>query len=363
MMPTTLDRYLSRRLLATYVKVLLALVCLVIVIDLLATRRRDIDRYDVPWAMVAEYYATFVPTILFTYQAAAVAMLVTGLVILGRAAQDNEVTAALAGGVSLWRLVRWPLLIAGALSVAAFFVADHAGTAAFQRFHRIDQEYFRRFSQDRRAGASWTNLSGDWTAHVEKFNRAALTGEGVIIHDVNEDRVRDIRARRIFWEPDRREWMLERGRWFDFDRATNEERVARISQRPAPFDEPPERLFALEEPPEAKPAAVLRRDLHEARGLGMPVEAQWVDYYSKFAQPGLILIMALLAIPFAMRVRRGGVAISFGIAVAVGLAYVFIFFVSTGLGHLQQLPPLVAAWAPNLLFLVAGLYLLRKTPT
>ena len=363
MKPAILDRYLSRRMLTAYVQVAVALVLLVIVIDLLATRRRVIDKYDVPWGMVLQYYLAFAPTIFFKYQAAALSMLVAGLVVFGRAAQDNEVTAVLASGVSLRRFIRFPALLAALLAVGVFLLGDTVGAAAFARYHRIDQEYFRRFSEDARAGVSWTNLSGNWTAHVRKFNRAALTGEGVIIHQMDADRVQDIQARRILWDPEQERWLLEDGRWFVFDTALNEERTTRITQMAAPFTEPPRRLFALDEPPDAKPAAQLRRDLAEAGGLGMPVQAQWVDYHLKFSQPALVFVMLLLAVPFALRVRRGGLAIGFGVAITIGLAYVLVFFVSSGLGHLQKLPPLAAAWGPNVLFLGLGLYLLRRSPT
>lgn len=360
---TLLDRYLTKRLFFTLVKVAVALLLIVIVVDLLATRQRQIDKYDVPWSMIVEYYVTFAPTVLFKYQAAAIGMLLSGLVVFGRAAQDNEVTAALAGGVSLRRLVRMPLLLALALSAGTFFLCNTLGVEAFRRFERLDNEYFRRFAPGERQGVSWTNLSGTWTAHIRKFNRRALTGEGVIIHSVTPERVQDVQAKRIFWDEQRQQWLLEDGRWFDFERAAQLERTTRITQAAAPFTEPPERLFALDESPEGKSAGALRRDLRLAEGLGMPVQAQWVDYHAKFAQPVLLFIMGLLAVPFAMRVRRGGIAVSFGLSIAVGLAYIFLFFVATGLGHIQQLPPVIAAWLPNVLFLGAGLYLFRKTPT
>lgn len=363
MIPTILDRYLTRRLLATFIKVAVALVLIVIVIDLLATRRRQIDKYDVPWRMIAEYYAAFIPIVLFKYQAAAISMLLSGLIVFGRCAQDNELTAALASGISLRRIVRMPLFLAAALAVGAFFVSDTAGVAAFRRFDQLDKEYFRRFAPGERQGVSWTNLSGDWTAHIHKFNRRALTGEGIIIHAVSPERIEDIQARRIYWEPESRRWMLENGRWFRFDRIAQTEETTRITQGPAPFSEPPERLFALDEPPDAKSTALLRHDLNQAVGLGMPVQAQWVDYHAKFAQPALLLIMMGIAVPFALRVRRGGVAISFGIAIALGMAYIFLFFITAGLGHMQQLPAPVAAWAPNVLFLAGAFHLFRKTPT
>ena len=360
---TLLDRYFSKRLLGTVVRAAVALALIVIVIDLLTARRRQIEKYDVPLEQILEYYAAFVPIVLFKYQAAAVSLLVSGLLVFGRAAQDNEITAALAGGIGLRRLACAPLLLALALSVGAFFVSDSLGVAAYQRFDRLDKEYFRRFAPGERQGISWTNLSGGWTAHIGKFNRRALTGEDIIVHAVTPQWVQDIQAGRIFWDPERAQWMLENGRWFVFDRKGQVEKTTRITQLAAPFTEPPERLFALDLPPDAKTAAELRRDLHLAQGLGMPVQAQWVDYHAKFAQPALLFIMALLAIPFAVRVRRGGVAISFGISVAIGLGYVFVFLVAMGLGHIQKLPPLAAAWLPNVLFFALGLILLRRTPT
>jgi lipopolysaccharide export system permease protein len=360
---TILDRQFTARMITTYIRVCIALVGVVVLVDLLATRQREIERYDVPWTVVAQYYLAFGPSVLFKFQAAAVAMLITGLIVIGNAAQHNEVTAAIASGISLYRLLRAPIIVALLLAVGVFFLSDTLGAKAFAGYHRLDREFFSRFDQDRRDGVSWTNLSGDWTAHVGQFNREALTGQEVIIHDIQDGRVQDIRADRIFWEPARSEWLLEDGRWFTFDPVTNEERTERITQGPAPFHETPDQLFSLETPPGAKSAGQLRRDLIAAEGLGMPTAAQWVDYHTKFAQPALIFVMLLLAIPFALLVRRGGIAISFGVAIGIGIAYVFCFFIFTGLGQIQQLPPLIAAWAANLLFLAGALYLLWKTPT
>ena len=363
MMGTILDRYFTRRLIATYLKVAITLVGVVILVDLLATRQREIEKYEVPWSVVVRYYLAFGPSVLFKFQAAAVSMLVAGLIVVGNAAQNNEVVASLAGGISLYRLLRAPILVAALLAVGVFVLGNTLGTRAFAEYNRLEREYFSRFEQERRAGVSWTNLSGDWTAHAGQFNRVALTGQDVIIHDIQEGRVQDIRAGRIFWDPDRNQWLLEDGRWFSFDPATNEERTARITQCPAPFTETPAQLFALETPPDAKSTGQLRHDLLAAEGLGMPVASQWVDYHIKFAQPALIFVMLLLAIPFALLVRRGGIAISFGVAIGIGIAYIFCFFIFTGLGHIQQLPPIVAAWAANILFFAGALYLLWKTPT
>jgi lipopolysaccharide export system permease protein len=361
---TLFDRYLSRRMIATLLRTLLALVLIVMLIDFLTARQREISRHDVPWGMVFLYYAAFVPTVIIKYQAAAVSVLITGLIVLGRAAQDREITALLASGVSLRRIARWPILLALFMSGGVYLFQETVGVAAYREFDRIDREYFSRWAGGERPGVSWPNLSGHWTAHILKFNRRALTGEDVYMHSIQADKVQEIRADRIFWEPAEERWVLEDGRWSVFNpQATWEVETRRITQLDAPILETPEDLFALETPPDAKTAAELWGDLQRADTLGMPVTAYWVDYYVKFSQPALCFVMIWLAIPFALRLRRGGLAISFGVSIAIGLAYLFVFFITMGLGRIDQLNPFIAAWTANVLFLCIGLILFWRTPT
>ncbi len=73
--------------------------------------------------------------------------------------------------------------------------------------------------------------------------------------------------------------------------------------------------------------------------------------------------MVWLAIPFAIRLRRGGIAIGFGVSIGIALAYMLLFFAGIGLGHLGKLPPVAAAWLANAVFLAFGMWLFHRTPT
>jgi len=361
---TLLDRYLAKRFLTTLFKVLLALILLVIVIDLVATRQANITKYQIPIPIVAIYYLTWIPAILFEYQAAAVSVLIAGLMVLGNAAQNNEITALLAGGVSLGRIARAPVVVALGLAVAVFFIQESIGVHAAELNASIKAEYFSKISSDSRFGVSWTNLGDGWTCHVLKFNERANSGQDVFLHAIHQDRVEEVRARRIFWDGAQRRWMLEDGRWAKFDRNRQWETAAqRITQCEAPFQESPEDLFALSKPAQAKTTAELAADIARARRLGMPVQSQLVNYHLKFSQPALCFVIVWLAFPFAMRLRRGGITLGFGVSIGVAMAYLIVFAVSVGLGYMGKLPPYVAAWAASVLFLTAGIILFRRTPT
>jgi lipopolysaccharide export system permease protein len=359
---TILDRYLARQLLASFFRIVFALIMLFILIDVLTHRADNIREYQIPVSTVALYYLTYVPTILFKYNAAGLGVLVAGILVLGRLAQQNELTAALAGGISVRRLVRVPVIIAALLALTAFAVQETAGVQATAKAAQIERQYFSKAAVSERAGVSWTNLEGGYTTHITKFNRRALTGEDVLIHRIAPNEELEIRAGRIFWDEARNQWMIEDGVWSSFNPSQQMERQARrITQVAAPFSEPPEELFALEQPADSK--STLAEDLRHAAAMGVPTHWQWVEYHLKFAQPALCFVMIWLAIPFALRMRRGGLAIGFGLSIGIGIAYILLFYVSLGMGYLQIFTPVAAAWSANIVFLVAGLFLSWRTPT
>lgn len=365
---TLLDRYLAVRLVATLFKTLAAFVFLYVLIDLLTARQNDIEKYDIPWSMVFQYYAAHVPTFMFKFQALALALLVSTLLVLGRCAQDNEITALLAGGVGLGRIVRAPVAIALALAIGVFAFENTLGARFAERAGQINREYFNRFSANAGEGPSWTNLGEqDWTCHILYFNPVALTGRHVFIHAFTDSGMDEIRANRIYWEPDQEAWILEDGRWVS-ERRTGmggeagevTRSVARITRQPAPFSETPDMLFALSEPPETKSVPELYRDLKNAEAMGVPAARGWVAFHMKFSRPALCFVIVWLAIPFALKLRRGGLFISFGASIALGLGYVMLFVVSAGMGSIGLLAPLPAAWIATVVFFAAGLALFHR---
>ncbi len=359
---TILDRHLFRELTAMVIKALATFVGLFVLVDLLANLRTTILAHQVPWSIVAEYYLYFSPRIAF--QALPIAVLIATLLVLGRASERNEITAALAGGVSLYRLCVMPVAVAVGFTCLHFTLEQTIGARAIDRADQMERVYFGRLPANPREGQSWANLSGNWTCHVIKYNRLAHTGEDVTLHAIREDHVEQIMADRIFWDEAREQWILEDGRWVVFDADVNAIlRDQRITQRPAPIEETPEELFVMTRPADTKNVFELRSAIERAGRRGMPMTPMWVDYHAKFAQPLLSFVMVWLAIPFALRLRRGGVAIGFGASVAIAIVYIIVHTISMGFGYVGEWHPVVAAWLPNAFFLAIGLTLFWRTPT
>ena len=81
----------------------------------------------------------------------------------------------------------------------------------------------------------------------------------------------------------------------------------------------------------------------------------------KVAFPLVNLMAVLLATPLATRLRRGGVAIGFGLSLVLFFLYIALVRFGQVLGHAGHLPPWTAAWLGNIVFGFAGLVLLIRT--
>ena len=363
---TLLDRYIAARFISSLLRTLVALVMLYILIDFIAGRQDDIAGKDVPAGVVLQYYWNLLPQLI--YRMMPLSVLLAGLLVFGDAAQHNEITAALAAGISMRRITRGPIVIALVVAGAVFMLDQVIGADAMRTARALEANYFKRNPDVTRPGVSWANLDNSWTCHILKYNRVANTGEDVFLHSIREDAAEQIHAHRIYWDPNRRDgegaWILEDGIWVVFEPDVDRKRSARrITQVEAPIAETPEQLFALDERPDTKPADQLAEDIARAAARGLPAGPYWVSWHAKYAIPALNFVMIWLAIPFAMRVRRGGLAIGFGMSLSIAMTYLVLFATCMALGHGGHLSPAAAAWTPNAVFFALGLFLYARTPT
>lgn len=362
----TLDRYLASQITRAFVLVSIAFLVLFTVIDYLTHRRSAIVDNEVPWSIVAEYYAALVPHMLVDQYFAGLAALLAALLVLGTFAQRNELTAALAGGISLLRAVRAPLLFGVVVSLAAFALANFVGPGAARTVLQIEGQYLGRpgaSDEMRRGSMSWSNLDGGWTCHVAKFNRVALTGEDVILLVRREKSEEQITIRRIFWDRREKAWFMEDGLWAVFlTKEDVQSEVRRITHERAPITETPEELFAPMEAPEVRSLTGLRSVIQSAEERGVPADRLEVEWHARFARSAMPAVMLCIAVPLSARIRKQGRSAGVGLAIGLGLAYFLVSGATLSLGLNGRVDPPIAVWSANVLFLVAGLILYLRTP-
>jgi lipopolysaccharide export LptBFGC system permease protein LptF len=106
------------------------------------------------------------------------------------------------------------------------------------------------------------------------------------------------------------------------------------------------------------PFGELRAQILALEARGLDVAKPRVQLHRKLAFPQVSLVMTLIGIPFAFSVARRGALYGVGVAIVIAIVYWASLGIFEALGNNSLLPPLLAAWTPNLLFGAAGLYLM-----
>jgi len=99
------------------------------------------------------------------------------------------------------------------------------------------------------------------------------------------------------------------------------------------------------------------------RQAGFDTARLAVQWQKKFAFPVIAAIIVFLSAPFAFltgtRGAVGGLALAFGI----GISYWATSALFEAMGSVGQLPPLLAGWAPDVIFGFLGVYFFLRMPT
>src|SRR5439155_27322804 len=96
---------------------------------------------------------------------------------------------------------------------------------------------------------------------------------------------------------------------------------------------------------------------------GYQVRRYLVVPYPKLSLPLGNLVMVLVAIPFAVNSPRSGRLFGVGLAIVIMAGYLVVHYVAVSFARADLLPPILAAWSANIIFLGIGIALFARVRT
>lgn len=325
----------------------------------------SIIRTHSPLFMVGRYLFYLIPQLL--YLSIPLAVMIGVLLACGLMSKANEITALKACGIGIHRLLLPLLLFALLLSAGQFVLqetilpsANRLQNALRARLKGQPAETFRRPEQ------RWLFGRGHhlyYFRYYDPIHRAFadLTVYSFTTHGFTLSRM--IQAHGAYWDPRLAGWVLEKGWVREFQgRRVKLYQTFRVATFRSLRETP---AYFQTESPEA--SQMNFRELHSyikrLAASGYDVNGLLVKLNRKLAFPLITVIMVLLAFPFAIAIGRRGAVGGIALAFSVAMGYWISAGLLQALGNLDQLPPVVAAWAPDLLFAIAGILLLLRLPT
>ena len=372
--PLILDEYVMGTFLRNFALVLISLTILFVIFTFFELIG-DILRYRTPLVVIGDYLLNLVPFIL--NEVLPLCSLVAVLITFGALNRNSELTAMKATGISLYRIVAPMLVVATLLSCLLFVFDETYLPAANRRQEALLSEIKGKPAQtflrpDRKWISGQTNSAKGSPAeptrifYYQFFDPDKNQFANLTVFEFQPgtfNLTRRIFAQSARWDDTLNRWVFEDGwqRTFQgeatvgydpFTLATFPE----IHEQPSYFKKEDRQSEQMS----YKELATYIGDLKQS---GFDTMRLRVQLNRKLAYPLMTLVLAILAIPFSLFAgKRGGIA-GVGTAIGVAISYWVIAGIFENLGDVNSLPPLLAAWSPDLLFAIAGTYLLLRTPT
>jgi LPS export ABC transporter permease LptG/LPS export ABC transporter permease LptF len=296
----------------------------------------------------------------FVYFVIPIAALLSVLVTFGLLSRTSELTVMKACGISLYRASVPVVLLSLAFSLALF---------------ALDQEILAR--ANRRAGALDDTIRGRPPKTFNPLNRRWVMGRDGIYHYGFFDAKRDILTSLTLYRVVPGAWRLAsqtyastaeyRDGWIGVKGWTQEfskgpPKWRAFAQQPLAL-EPPDYFETEETETDLMTAAQLRKSVQELSASGFNYVPQQVELHRKIAFPFVTLVMTLLAVPFGVTTGRRGALYGIGIGIIIALSYWFVMSVFIAVGKTGLLPPMLAAWTPNVIVAAAAAYLFLTAKT
>ena len=367
--PTLLDMYIARqylRVLAMTIAGLLGLFYLSTFIDL----SDKLFKGQTTLGMIAEFLLWSTPQ--FLSYIIALSVLLAALVTVGLLTKNSELIVMRACGISLYRTALPMVAFALGGSVVLFGMEERILATANQRAERLNHQI--RTGQPQTFGLlnrKWIVGSRGEVYHYQYYDARNQELNSLVVLEFDEQ-THAIKSRmfaqRAKYDPDRGpegitpKWSLDKGWKREFDPKTAISNFTQFENLGARL-EPAEYFVTEAREPELMNFAQLRDYISELKVSGYNVLDYEVELQRKLAFPLVTLVMTLIAVPFAVTTGRRGAMYGIGVGIVLALVYWVMLSVFAAFGQGGVIDPLLAAWAPNLIFGAAAVYLLLTVRT
>jgi LPS export ABC transporter permease LptF/LPS export ABC transporter permease LptG len=318
---------------------------------------------DATWAMLGQYLVYVTPQ--YLYFIIPLAVLVATLVTISVLTKNNELIVMKACGISLYRIALPMVVCAVGAGLLLFALEETILGPSNRRAERLNDTIRQRVSSTDAINRQWVIGSRGEIYHYDFLDPETRRMLGISVYEFPPGMER--LERRTFAERGSVDaavptlWHLERG-WTRAFSTTGDPSWSAFENADRTLDS---MATFVTEPPDARFMGYrqLREYTERLRAGGFDVLAQDVALAGKLAFPFVTIILTLMAVPFAVMTGRGGAMAAIGIGIGLALTYWITISVFAAMGTGGLVAPLLAAWAPNMLFGAAAIYLLLTVRT
>ncbi|MFC1767485.1 LptF/LptG family permease [Candidatus Margulisiibacteriota bacterium] len=279
------------------------------------------------------------------------ATLLAALLAFARLSSSSEIIAFRSGGISLYRMMV-PVLIFGlAISLITLLFYEVAVPEANKAAKNLMIETSAKHTPKLQDNVLVPEIVHGKLTRMFYANK--LQGnimKGVVVQEFTDNRLSQIiNAKEAKWERDKDSWLFKDGIIYLISDDGEYKHTIKFKEQQMTIKYSPADFYIGERKPEEMNMNELKKYIALKTKMGTDTTDLQIQFHLKGAIPFACLVFALLGAPLGLSPQRSASSIGLGISVLIIFFYYVLTFIFMAIGELELLPPIIAAWAPNIL--------------
>ncbi len=355
-----LDLYIIKKFLGTYFFSLALIIIVIVVFDYNEKIDKFVNSNATTSEIIFDYYLNLAPYYANTFSALFV--FISVIYFTSKLADNSEIIAMFASGVSFRRLIKPYMISAGIIAIMTYGLSAYVIPRGNETRLAFEQRHNRK---DKTESASNIQLKLDENtiAFIERYESRNNMGWRFML-DKFEDKklVSHMEAATISYNPEKPNTWTAR-RWLIRELKDDKEVIRESRREPLdtvlPFEPGDFLISEGEQETMTSPELSDYIDKQKARGMAN-IQGFEVEYHKRIAMSFAAFILTVIGVSLSSRKKKGGMGMSLGIG--LGLSFSYILFQTISSAFAEQMPVALAVWLPNILFTFIAIYLYRKAP-
>ena len=357
-----LDRYIIAKFIGTYIFSIILIISISIVFDVNENLAK-FSTYNAPLkAIVFDYYANFVPY--FANLFSPLFVFIAVIFFTSKLAGNSEIIAMLAAGVSFKRLLR-PYMVSAALIAAVNF---YLGGYVIPKGNQVKMDFEAKYkNKERNLSASNVQLmvQPGVIAYLQQYDDVTKTGYGFSLDKFENKklvshmtasviRYDSISDSRYHWKAQSYKIRTLKGLREEIESGAVIDTLIQMEPMDLVFSKGQQETLTSTELSDYISKQVERGSVN--------VVQYEVEYHKRIATSFASFILTMIGVSLSSRKRKGGMGMYLGIGLALSFGYILLQTISATFAINADTPALLAAWIPNLLYVIIAYFCYRQAP-
>ena len=331
-----LDRYIIVKFLGTYFFAIALIISISVVFDINENIDRFINNKAPLEAIIFDYYLNFIPY--YTNLFSPLFVFIAVIFFTSKLAENSEIIAMFSTGMSFKRLMVPYMISAAIISAVTFMLGTEVIPKGSVTRLKFEELYKKKKSADYARNIQLEVDTGV-VAYMERYENYNKTGYRFSLDKFEDHKlVSHLTARRITYD-------------------TRGDRIDSIIKM-----EPQDFLITRGQQ-ETMTSPQLRDYIQKQKQRGFAnIKEFEVEYHRRIAMSFAAFILTAIGLSLSSRKVKGGMGLHLGIGLALSFSYILFQTISATFAINGNMPPAIAVWIPNILYLFIAIYLYHKAP-